>query len=72
MAVGPYCEYRETQAAQTALSDCGTFQEYLDGLSRETCPTPSITNITRAASFIWTPDDTTPNTIYYQVRKIDV
>ena len=67
ITVGPYCQYMETEAARTALNECGTFQEYLDGLSRENCPTTSIANISREAGFTWTPDETTPNTVYYQV-----
>jgi hypothetical protein len=60
----------ETPAARTALDECGTFQEYLAGLSRNSCSVASIADINREAGFTWTPDDTTPNTVYYQVRKI--
>ena len=68
-SVGPYCQYMETPAARTALNDCGSFQEYLAGLSRESCATMSIDDINREPGFTWTPDDTTPNTVYYQVRN---
>ena len=69
-AVGPYCEYRETSAARMALDECGTFQEYLGGLSRERCPVVSIADVSNGASFTWTPDDNTPNTVYYQVSGV--
>ena len=63
--VGPFCEYIQTSAASDALSNCGSFQEYLNGLSRASCPPLSSPNF--EASFTWTPDDTTPDNLYYQV-----
>ena len=66
--VGSYCEYMESGSARTALNDCGTFQEYLDGLTRSGCPPLDSDNFT--SGFTWTPDETTPNTVYYQVYYI--
>ena len=68
-AVGPYCEYTATADSRAALNDCGTFQEFLDALSRGSCP--PLTSLNHTAGFTWTPNNTTPDTLYYQVSYID-
>ena len=63
--VGPLCEYMSNVAAQTVLEDCtASLSQY------EQLLTPPETNCgsnTTTNSFTWTPDDDTPDLVYYQV-----
>ena len=63
--MGPLCEYKSGVAAQMVLEDCtASLSEY------EQLLTPPETNCGSGAttnSFTWTPDDDTPDLVYYQV-----
>lgn len=59
-AVGPLCEYTENSAAETLRQTCASFESYFSGLNF-TCHSGP------AGRLIWTPDESTPNLVYYQV-----
>ncbi len=61
-SVGPYCEIKESGGAINALENCGSFNEYLAGLNKEACKSGDSPGV-----FSWTPDETTPDIVYYQV-----
>jgi len=63
--VGPYCFYDQTSTAIGILDSCGSEQEYFSALVKTQCA-PDVT----PGRFTWTPDETTPNELYYQVRDI--
>ncbi len=63
VAVGPYCEIYQTPAAGDILNTCGPQDKYMENLAKRPC-----TSEGSPGYFTWTPDDTTPNTVYYQVE----
>ena len=48
-----------------ALDNCGSFQDYLGGLNKEACRTDDPPGV-----FTWTPDESTPDLVYYQVGSL--
>ncbi len=61
---GRLCEYTESQTASTIRETCNNgVEDYLREVTSEepTCETGT------SASFTWTPDENTPNEVYYQV-----
>ena len=60
--VGPYCEYKESGASISARENCRSFDQYLDSLLEQPCRSDDPPGV-----FTWTPDDSTPDTVYYQV-----
>ncbi|XP_064398586.1 protein Skeletor, isoforms B/C-like [Halichondria panicea] len=61
LGIGPYCEYKDSGASMIALDNCGSFQDYLGGLNKEACRTDDPPGV-----FTWTPDESTPDLVYYQ------
>ena len=61
MAVGRLCELRETAAATNTREGCGDLEDYLRQLETE-CEEDGSPGV-----FTWTPDDSTPDIVYYQV-----
>ena len=60
--VGPYCEYKESGESVSARENCRSFDQYLGSLLKQPCRSDDPPGV-----FTWTPDDTTPDTVYYQV-----
>ena len=62
---GRYCSHEETAGSESVAMDCdSTLQDYLDTLSVSCVGAESDTAI-----LTWTPDENTPDVVYYQVRK---
>ena len=62
---GRYCTHEETAGSASVAEDCdSTLQNYLDTLS-VSCEGDE----SEAAVLTWTPDENTPDVVYYQVRK---
>ena len=59
-AVGALCEYSETMTSELVRQSCGPYNEYIGSLDF-TC-----LNGTHG-KLIWTPDENTPDLVYYQV-----
>ena len=62
-AAGALCQYKETERSRELLRDCGSYDEYTSALVRE-C------NSGQPATLVFTPDETTPDTVYYQVYNM--
>ncbi len=62
MIVGQLCQLTETVASENTRESCSSLQDYLDTLN-----TPSECATAQPGTLVWTPDDTTPDTVYYQV-----
>ena len=63
LSAGRLCEHIETEESAAVAEDCNSeLQEYLDTLN-VTCEG----NETSAAILTWTPDENTPDIVYYQV-----
>ena len=63
--MGPLCEYQSTATAIAAQEDCNSpLSAYEAGLAppASNCGAGVTTNV-----FTWTPDDDTPDLVYYQV-----
>ena len=56
------CELRETVGARNIRERCESLTGYLDQLSLPECAEGEPGVIT------WTPDDSTPDLVYYQVK----
>ena len=64
LPAGRLCEHVETDSSAAVAEDCDSeLQQYLDTLD-VTCQGDE----SDAAILQWTPDDNTPNLVYYQVR----
>ena len=64
-SAGRYCSHEETaQSASVALECNSTLQEYLDTLN-VMCEGDE----SEAAILTWTPDENTPDVVYYQVSN---
>ena len=64
-AVGPLCAYTSTAASQQVLEDCrSNLTDYETNLVPPAagCGQGTLTN-----TFTWTPDEDTPDLVYYQV-----
>ncbi|KAL5467444.1 hypothetical protein EMCRGX_G031668 [Ephydatia muelleri] len=57
--VGRYCEYAENPLAENLRTSCGAFEDYFKALN-VSC------SAGESGVVIWTPDETTPDTVYYQ------
>ena len=58
--VGPLCEFSDTSQSEGIRQSCGPYDDYISNLSymcQEGDP----------GELIWTPDDNTPDLVYYQV-----
>ena len=63
---GRLCEHFETNKSASVAEDCDSeLQEYLDTLNVRCHGDKSD-----AAILTWTPDDDTPDVVYYQVQLI--
>ena len=63
VAVGPLCEYRSNVEAEDIADNCTSLLcHYEAALTPPNCTTSDGTN-----SFTWTPDESTPDVVYYQV-----
>ena len=58
--VGPLCELSETGESESIRQTCKSYEEYISSLN-STCQAGE------PGRLIWTPDDDTPNLVYYQV-----
>ena len=63
-SVGRYCEYQESLVSEGLRDNCGAFGDYFSALNLS-CSTGE------SGVVIWTPDKTTPDTVYYQVCVCD-
>ena len=62
---GRHCAHKETSGSASVAEDCdSTLQDYLDTLSVSCQGDES-----EAAILTWTPDENTPDVVYYQVRN---
>ena len=62
--VGALCEYSESGASENIRQTCGSYADYITSLSRTCQPG-------QPGRLVWTPDDTTPDLVYYQVCRMD-
>ena len=62
--VGRLCESDETVSATNIRETCMSEADYFKALSSPVCM-PGQPGV-----FTWTPDESTPNTVYYQVSYI--
>ena len=63
VAVGPLCEYRSNVVAEDIADNCNSLLcHYEAALTPPDCTASDGTN-----SFTWTPDESTPDVVYYQV-----
>ena len=61
--MGRLCLLNESQEARNIRETCGTFDEYMSEVVSQEPPCASGTS----GIVTWTPDETTPNLVYYQV-----
>lgn len=61
-SVGRYCEYQQSTEAAAILDSCGSQADYTAALAGF-CKTGSV------GVLEWTPDENTPDTVYYQVCR---
>ena len=59
-SVGPLCEKSETGASESIRQRCESYDDYINSLT-SACQTGE------PGKLIWTPDDSTPDLVYYQV-----
>ena len=59
-AVGPLCELSETGESERMRQSCGSYDDYINSLG-------SMCQPGDPGELIWTPDDSTPDRVYYQV-----
>ena len=64
-AVGHYCEFEESAAARTSRETCGSLSDYLGELSTA----GPMCESGEPGILTWTPDEDTPNVVYYQVSS---
>ena len=63
LIAGRHCQVVETSSSATPATQCSsTLQDYLDTLTVSCQGTED-----EAATLTWTPDEDTPDTVYYQV-----
>ena len=66
-AVGPLCQIRETAASENIRQRCSTLPQYIATL-REVPGT--LCNPGQPGTLVWTPDENTTDTVYYQVIHV--
>ena len=65
--VGPLCVHQSTSSSGPVNENCEmTFQDYFNTLNL-TCDGARITD---AYVLVWTPDENTPDIVYYQVSAL--
>ena len=65
--VGPLCVHQSTLSSGPVNENCDmTFQDYFNTLDL-TCDGARITD---AGVLVWTPDENTPDIVYYQVGAL--
>ena len=62
LIVGPLCEMSETEESESIRQRCEPYDAYISSLN-STCQ-PG-----QPGELIWTPDDNTPDLVYYQVSS---
>lgn len=60
-AVGALCEYSETETSELIRQICGPYDNYTNSLDI------FCSNSSQFGMLIWTPDENTPDLVYYQV-----
>ena len=65
--VGPLCEYSTNPEASAMAMDCSSVLSDYEKLL--TPPDPSCGDNANNNMFTWTPDENTPNTVFYQVNN---
>ena len=64
IAAGRHCQYVETASSANVATECSsTLQDYQNSL-RVSCQGSA----SEAANLTWTPNENTPDTVYYQVN----
>ena len=67
LSVGPLCEHQSTSSSGPVNENCEmTFQDYFNTLNL-TC---NGARFTEAGVLVWTPDENTPDIVYYQVSAL--
>ena len=61
-SVGRLCQSEETNAATTARESCMDESAYFSALTSPSCSSGE------PGKLVWTPDDSVPDTVYYQVN----
>ena len=61
--VGRLCQTEETSAATTAREGCMEESQYFSALTQPCCGSGE------PGTLVWTPDNTVPDTVYYQVTS---
>ena len=64
--VGPLCQMGESDSSFEIRSQCRDLNTYINSLEPE--PGSQCTG-GEPGKVVWTPDDSTPDIVYYQVRK---
>ena len=59
------CQLEETEASETTRQNCGDLQTYIDTLE-----TSASCNSGEPGKLVWTPDENTPDLVYYQVYHL--
>ena len=60
--VGDLCQYQETVASESTRESCSSLQDYINTFS-----IPDTCNTGQPGVLIWTPNEATPDLVYYQV-----
>ncbi len=63
IAVGDLCQLKETLASESTRESCSSLQDYIATFS-----IPDTCNTGEPGVLIWSPNDTTPDLVYYQVH----
>ncbi len=64
--VGRFCELGETTAARATRETCGSLDDYL----RDLATSEPICDSGEPGVLRWTPDENTPDLVYYQVSAL--
>jgi len=68
LLAGRHCQHVETSSSGDAATDCdSTLEDYLNTLT-VSCEGDE----SEAVTLTWTPDDNTPDLVYYQVKPVKV
>ena len=62
-SVGPLCEYTENSGSEVIRQTCNTYDVYMSSLNFTCQPG-------QPGRLVWTPNDSTPDVVYYQVLNI--
>ena len=66
LLAGRHCAHEETAGSESVALDCdSTLQDYLDSLN-----VSCVGDDSDVAILTWTPDENTPDVVYYQVRTL--